>query len=71
MIQNELFVPCCLLPTDNDLKIPSLDLNMQPKFIEENIVIKCTWQFKYIFFAVVSYNTIIWELPLYCPMLTA
>lgn len=31
---NDLFVPDCILQTDNDLEIPSLDLDMQPKFCD-------------------------------------
>lgn len=31
---SDLFVPDCILQTDNDLEIPSLDLNMQPKFCD-------------------------------------
>lgn len=31
---NDLFVPDCLLQTDNDLEIPTLRLDMQPKFVD-------------------------------------
>lgn len=31
MIQNDLFVPDCLFQTDNDLEIPTLRIDMQPK----------------------------------------
>lgn len=34
MIQSELFVPDCLLQTDNDLEIPTLRLDMQPEFVD-------------------------------------
>ncbi len=31
---NDLFVPDCILQTDNDLEIPSLRLDMQPQFCD-------------------------------------
>lgn len=34
MKQQDLFVPDCLFPTDNDLEIPSLLPDVQPQFIE-------------------------------------
>lgn len=33
-MQTELFVPDCLFHTDNDLEIPTLDLDKQPKFVD-------------------------------------
>lgn len=33
-MMNDLFVPDCLFQTDNDLEIPTLRIDMQPKFVD-------------------------------------
>ena len=33
-MQSDLFVPDCLFQTDNDLEIPTLRMDMQPKFVD-------------------------------------
>lgn len=31
---NELYIPDCLFPTDNELEIPSLLMDVQPQYVE-------------------------------------
>ena len=33
-MSNDLFIPDSLLPCDNELEVPTLDINMQPKFCD-------------------------------------